>query len=114
MITPIELGKGCFGTVYRGYVKDNKSELLAVKTIPLESIKNEEVVRREIEILLKLKSPNIVKFYKPAKTAKHLYFFLEYCQQDLKSYVKSKGGRLSETEVQNILMQICMGLKVVH
>lgn len=63
---------------------------------------------------MKLKSPNIVKFYKPAKTAKHLYFFLEYCQQDLKAYVKSKGGRLSEAEVQSILMQICNGLKVVH
>ena len=41
VITPIELGKGCFGTVYRGYVKENK-------TIPLENIKNEEIVRREI------------------------------------------------------------------
>lgn len=45
---------------------------------------------------MKLKSINIVKFYKPAKTKQHLYFFLEYCQQDLKTYVKSKGGRLSE------------------
>lgn len=25
VITPIELGKGCFGTVYRGYVKENKN-----------------------------------------------------------------------------------------
>ena len=114
VITPIELGKGCFGTVYRGYVKDNKNELLAVKTIPLESIKNEEIVRREIEILMKLKSPNIVRFYKPAKTAKHLYFFLEYCQQDLKTYVRGKGGRLSEAEVRDILGQICHGLRVVH
>ncbi len=61
VVTPIKLGEGCFGTVYRGYVKNNKSELLAVKTIPLESIKNEELIKREIEILLKLKSPNIVK-----------------------------------------------------
>ena len=30
----------CFGTVYRGYMKDNKNELLAVKAIPLDKIKN--------------------------------------------------------------------------
>ena len=28
--------------------------------------------------------------------------------------MKSKQGRLCETEIQNILMQICNGLKVVH
>ena len=64
--------------------------------------------------MIKLKSPNIVKFYKPAKTAKHLYFFLEYCSQDIKAYVKSRGGRLSEVETQDILKQICQGLEVVH
>lgn len=37
----------------------------------------------------------IPRFYKPSRTKNHLYFFLEYCQQDLKSYVASKGGRLS-------------------
>lgn len=25
VVTPIKLGEGCFGTVYRGYVKNNKS-----------------------------------------------------------------------------------------
>ena len=28
--------------------------------------------------------------------------------------MKSKQGRLCETEIQNILMQICNGLKVLH
>ena len=46
VITPVVLGKGCFGTVFRGYMKNNKFELLAVKTIPLNSIKNEEIIKR--------------------------------------------------------------------
>lgn len=25
VITPVVLGKGCFGTVYRGYMKNNKN-----------------------------------------------------------------------------------------
>lgn len=54
------------------------------------------------------------RFYKPAKTKKHLYFFLEYCEQDLKNYVKSKGGKLSEDECINILQQITTGFKEVH
>lgn len=32
----------------------------------------------------------------------------------MKSYVKSKGGKLSEAEVIDILQQICNGFKVVH
>lgn len=39
---------------------------------------------------------------------------MEYCQQDIKSYVASKGGRLSEVEVRSILRQICNGFKEVH
>lgn len=62
VITPVVLGKGCFGTVYRGYMKNNKSQLLAVKAIPLTSIKNEDIIRREIQILLKLDNLNIVKY----------------------------------------------------
>lgn len=54
------------------------------------------------------------RFYKPAKTKNHLYFFLEYCQQDLKNYLKSKGGKLSEKETIDILRQICNGFKEVH
>jgi serine/threonine-protein kinase ULK/ATG1 len=46
VITPVVLGKGCFGTVFRGYMKNNKSQLLAVKAIPLSSIKNEDIIRR--------------------------------------------------------------------
>jgi serine/threonine protein kinase len=61
VITPVVLGKGRFGTVYRGYMRNNKGQLLAVKAIPLSSIKSEEAIRREIEILMKLDSPNIVK-----------------------------------------------------
>lgn len=63
VITPVVLGKGCFGTVYRGYMKNNKNQILAVKAIPLNSIKNEDIIRREIEILLKLDNPNIVKYW---------------------------------------------------
>ena len=62
VLTPVVLGKGCFGTVYRGYMKNDKDKLLAVKAIPLSSIKNEDIIRREIEILMKLNSPNIVKY----------------------------------------------------
>ena len=61
VITPVVLGKGCFGTVYRGYRKKNRNKLLAVKAIELKSIKNEENIRREIDIQVKLNNPNIVK-----------------------------------------------------
>lgn len=41
VITPVVLGQGSFGVVYRGYMKNNKNQLLAVKAIPIDKIKNE-------------------------------------------------------------------------
>jgi serine/threonine protein kinase len=91
IITNQKLGEGTFGTVYRGYLKDDKAKILAVKQIELKNLKGDyRLLKRELELLNLLESPNIVKFYKPMRTPNNLYFFLEYCQTDLKKYMKSK------------------------
>ena len=38
IITKTLLGKGSFGTVYKGFFKDNHAQLVAVKIISLEKV----------------------------------------------------------------------------
>jgi serine/threonine-protein kinase ULK/ATG1 len=64
IVTNKILGKGAFGTVYRGFFRDNHSKVVAVKVIPLEKVSTDnkfiKLLKREIEILQKIKHPNIV------------------------------------------------------
>jgi serine/threonine protein kinase len=77
IVTPKILGKGCFGTVYLGYFKEDKSKWLAVKQIELKNLGGDlKLLKREMDLLMKLEGPNIVKFYKPIRTEKNIYFFL--------------------------------------
>jgi serine/threonine protein kinase len=80
IVTPYKLGEGSFGVVYRGYLKDDKAKILAVKQIELKNLKGGlALLKRELDVLNLLESPYIVKFYKPIRTVNNLYFFLEYC-----------------------------------
>ena len=40
IVTSKLLGKGSFGTVYRGFFKEDQSKVIAVKVIPIENIGN--------------------------------------------------------------------------
>lgn len=92
IITNQKLGEGSFGSVYRGYLSDDKAQLLAVKQIEIKKLKGDlKLLKRELDLLNMLEGPGIVKFYKPMRTEKNLYFFMEYCETDLKKYIKSKA-----------------------
>jgi serine/threonine protein kinase len=55
IVTSHLLGKGSFGNVYRGFFKDDHSNIVAVKVIPLEKISSDpkflELLKREIDIM---------------------------------------------------------------
>lgn len=113
------MGKGQFGTVFKGFFKENHAKLVAVKVIPLESISKDpkfvRFLKREIEILQKIKSPYIVDMYHATRTPHNLYMFLEYCGDgDLRELIKKRGGRLTESEAVMYFRQICQGFKDLY
>ncbi|CAD8110770.1 unnamed protein product [Paramecium sonneborni] len=86
------LGKGALAIVYRGYLQEDKTFQMAIKTIKIATIlQNQRMVaqiRREIIILQKLDHPNIVKIFDVARTNNYLYIVLEYCVNiDLNYYM---------------------------
>lgn len=97
------LGQGAFGSVVKGFLKENHAQQVAVKIISLNKVAAEsnfiKLLRREIEILQKINHPNIVKLHYATRTTNNLYMFLEYCADgDLKKLLEKRGGKLPESE----------------
>jgi len=50
---------------------------------------------REISLLKNLKHPNIVELKEVLYSEKSLYLVFEYCEYDLKKYMKAKGSSMT-------------------
>jgi len=90
-----KLGEGTYGVVYKA--KDKQTgEIVALKKIRLE--KEDDGVPstaiREISLLKGLKHPNIVELKEVIYSEDKLYLIFEYCEFDLKKYMRSKGKAL--------------------
>ena len=116
-----KLGEGTYGVVYKA--KDKQTgEIVALKKIRLE--KEDDGVPstaiREISLLKGLKHPNIVELKEVIYSEDKLYLIFEYCEYDLKKYMRSKGNALDATEVKSFLYQLlnacayCHAHRVMH
>lgn len=99
-----KLGEGTYGVVYKA--KDKQTgEIVALKKIRLE--KEDDGVPstaiREISLLKGLKHPNIVELKEVIYSEDKLYLIFEYCEYDLKKYMRSKGNALDAAEVKSFL-----------
>lgn len=64
------------------------------------------MIEKEIDILLKLDHPNIIKLLDFKRTVNNYYLIFEFCEYgDLDHYIKqnSDNKRLPETEVKRIV-----------
>ncbi|CAK61723.1 unnamed protein product (macronuclear) [Paramecium tetraurelia] len=119
VVTGKFLGSGAFGSVYRGYKENDPKQICAVKVLPMIEATNNKnfmkTIKREIEILGKIKSQYIVQMYHAARTARNFYIFLEYCNGgNLRELMKQKGGYLSEQDALTYFKQIVEGFKAIY
>lgn len=78
------LGKGAMGKVYLGYRTKNPDDHLAIKKVNLKKFPDlvdyvYDLVEKEIQNLLKVDHPNIIKILDVKKSQKNLYIITEYC-----------------------------------
>ncbi|CAD8051474.1 unnamed protein product [Paramecium sonneborni] len=110
------LGKGSYGTVYFG--REMNSQLpVALKVIDHSKAQNYgqlyTSLHKEIEIMKRLKHPNIVQLYDVYSTQNNTYLVQEYCNgPDLKQYLAAKKN-LEEDEAIKMIKQIANGLKEI-
>eukprot|EP01017_Pseudomicrothorax_dubius_P036471 TRINITY_DN5223_c0_g4_i2.p1 TRINITY_DN5223_c0_g4~~TRINITY_DN5223_c0_g4_i2.p1 ORF type:complete len:458 (+),score=117.47 TRINITY_DN5223_c0_g4_i2:69-1442(+) len=107
------LGKGQFGTVYRGQ-NTQTGEAVAIKVIGMRVLENEYIAKlliNEIDALKKLRCQHIVRFIDLKITKNNIYLVTEFCDGgDLSAYL-AKRKRLREEEVVELLDQICEAFK---
>ena len=121
------LGRGAFGTVYKGKCnKDDKEKIVALKEIPKEIINNKvklQLLSNEIVISAELyddnddndnNERNIVLFLDIIHLNNNDYLVYEFCNgSDLKRYLRY-FKKFDENIIQIILTQVLKGLNILH
>lgn len=110
------LGKGAYGSVKLGE-HFSTGEKVAVKIIDKRTQKTEKAqlrIRREIEILKKIKHPNLMECYGTFETEKCFFLITEYCSKgELFEYVQ-KRDNLAECEAVEFFKQMLDGVEYLH
>ena len=111
-----KIGEGGFGDVYL-VEKDNNQ--YALKKLKFKLTKEElEQYQEILNILLKIKNENIIKYYDYFLENDYLNIVMEYCgDTDLKQFIEkqqSKNELIEEELIKDFILQICNGLKEIH
>ena len=111
-----KLGEGAFGSVHLGINKQTgeKAAIKILEKIRLFRYQDKVRLEREIEILKKLKHPNIVQLYGVIETDNQILLIMEYIKgQELYQYILIKK-KLSEEEACLYFKQIISGLEYLN
>lgn len=110
------LGKGTFGKVKLGTYMPSK-EKVAVKILEKSKMKDKddyERVIREMQIIKKLNSDNVIKVYEILEDKENYFIIMEYCEEgELFNYIV-KNKRLTEDEAAFFFYQLINGLESIH
>lgn len=111
------VGEGTYGIVYRA--RDTKNqEIVALKKMRTDHDHDGISVSslREIQILLHLSHPNIVKLKEVVvgRNMDNNFLVMEYCEQDLASLLDNMQAPFSEAQVKCIMLQLLEGLDHLH
>ncbi|KAF9266954.1 hypothetical protein L218DRAFT_996486 [Marasmius fiardii PR-910] len=109
------IGRGQFGSVYRA-LNLNTGQMVAVKRIRLEGLKEEEVTQlmKEVDLVKRLSHPSIVKYEGMARDADTLSIVLEYAENGSLGQTLRAFGKLNERLVASYVVRILEGLHYLH
>ena len=120
-----ELGSGSFATVHLVRHKTS-GQIRAMKAIKKgagfdDEEDNEEEIINEINILMKMDHPNIVKIFEFYNSPTHYYLITEYCEGGcLFDLIVANKGPFTEIQASYIMHQLfsvvnyCHKMKIIH
>ena len=110
----VKIGFGSYGIVYRAIDKRNKS-YVAIKELIKEKFENsKEIIKKEVEIMEKVKNENSVKLIEVIESSNYFYIVMEYCEYNLLSYLNIKRNTpLSINEIKKVLTDLNNTFKIM-
>ncbi|MEN9808496.1 MAG: hypothetical protein RLZZ488_63 [Pseudomonadota bacterium] len=114
-----EIGRGGFGAVYRAVrIGAEGSGPVAIKFLNrgnLPSLQEQIRFQREATLMSQLLHPGTVTVYELGESEGRAYIVMEYVDgQNLRDYVRTRGGRLPLADILEILIQAAEALEYVH
>ena len=108
------IGNGGFGQVrICTKIEDKNNKLYALKSIFLNQCAKDII--KEVEILISLDHPNIIKFYEYYIDDEFFHIIMEICTGgDLADKLKKSGGKLSELVMCNIIWKALSAISYCH
>ena len=73
-----EIGNGAFGTVFKGKVAGTDNVLRAIKKIDRKAVASYELLVNEIEIMMFVDHPSVIKLYEIFEWKNSVYLVTEY------------------------------------
>lgn len=110
------LGKGKYGLVKRALHKKSSKEV-AVKIVKKRelSLKDLELLKREIEVLKLCQHPNIIRFYDVFENSDYIYIVMEFLKGgDFFNYLEVKNFNIPETRAKTIAHQLATAIFYLH
>lgn len=110
------LGKGKYGLVKRGTHKKSKKEV-AIKIVKKKdlSLKDVELLKREIEVLKVCQHPNIIRFYDVFENSDYIYIVMECLKGgDFFNHLESRNFKITEDRAKTIAHQIATAIYYLH
>ncbi|KAH9913912.1 uncharacterized protein B0H18DRAFT_1047052 [Fomitopsis serialis] len=109
------IGRGQFGAVYRA-LNLNTGQMVAVKRIRLEGLKEDEIkqLMKEVDLVKSLSHPSIVKYEGMARDTDSLSIVLEYAENGSLGQTLKAFGKLNERLVAGYVVKILEGLHYLH
>ena len=116
------IGKGNFGEVYITQKKGEPNHYYATKKIDRSKCESPQFFNRfanEVNILMKVKHPNIVKFIDIKRTEHNWYLITEYINggslaSNLRKYISIYHKPFPEDLIQHIMKQIVSAVNYLH
>lgn len=110
------IGFGACGKVFKGLNIEKQGQLVAIKQVSLNYIKEDRKgsIRTEINLLKNLQHPKIVKYIDSIYTEDHLNIVLEYVENGSLDSLVKKFGKIPETLIVFYIQQMLEGLEFLH
>lgn len=108
------LGEGGFATVCQGRSK-RTGLVRAIKTMAKARVKTDNGrLRREVDAMMRLDHPNIIKLFQTFEDSECLYLVLEICHGGELFDRIIEEGQLSEPTVATVMRQIFRAVRYMH